>query len=89
MDRDHSAEFDLRIQPRGFLFERGVRECARLAIEKSGEVYELTEQIRRTAEAFAARRALVPAVEARKRVLICIEAERSLLEDREVELDFA
>ncbi len=86
MDRDHSAEFDLRVQARGFPFERGVRECERLTIVKSGEVYELTEQIRLTAEAFTARRALVPAIEARKRVLICLEAERSLLENREIDL---
>ncbi len=86
MDRDHGATFDLRVQPRGFPFERGVRESERLAIAKSGEVYELTEQIRLTAGAFAARRALVPAAGARKRVLICLAAERSLLENREVEL---
>ena len=86
MDRDHSAQFDLRVQRRGFPFERGVRECERLTIAKSGEVYELTEQIRLSAEAFAARRALVPAVEARKRVIICIAAERSLLENREIDL---
>ena len=88
MDRDPSAEFDLRVQTRGFPFERGVRECDRLTIAKSGEVYELTEQIRLTAEAFAARRALVPAVEARKRVLLCLAAERSLLENREIEVSF-
>jgi myo-inositol 2-dehydrogenase/D-chiro-inositol 1-dehydrogenase len=89
MDRDHSAAFDLRVQPRGFPFERGVRECERLTIAKSGEVFELTEQIRLTAEAFGARRALVSAEEARKRVLICLAAERSLLEDRELALDLA
>jgi myo-inositol 2-dehydrogenase / D-chiro-inositol 1-dehydrogenase len=89
MDRDHSAQFELRVQPRGFSFERGVRECERLAIDKSGEVYELTAQIRLTALAFAERRTLVSATEARKRVLVCLAAERSLLEDREVELDFA
>lgn len=88
MDRDHSAEFDLRVQARGFPFERGVRECERLTIARSGEVYELTEQIRLTAEAFTARRALVPAIEARKRVLICLEAERSLLENWEIALAF-
>ncbi|MEP7083592.1 MAG: Gfo/Idh/MocA family oxidoreductase [Betaproteobacteria bacterium] len=86
MDRDHSAQFDLRVQQKGFPFERGVHECERVAIAKSGEVYELTEQIRHTAEGFAARRALVPAREARLRVLLCIEAERSLLEDREIRL---
>lgn len=66
-----------------------MRECERLTIAKSGEVYELTEQIRLTAEGFAARRALVPAVEARKRVLLCLAAERSLLENREIDLTFA
>ena len=89
MDRDPSAGFDLRVQTRGFPFERGVRECERLAIAKSGEVYELTEQIRLTAEAFAARRALVPAADARKRVLLCLAAERALLENREIDLTFA
>jgi myo-inositol 2-dehydrogenase/D-chiro-inositol 1-dehydrogenase len=88
MDRDGRAAFELRVQPRGFPFERGVRECERIAIERSGEVYELTEQIRSTAEAFAARRALVPASEARKRVMLCIAAERALVEDREIELSF-
>ena len=89
MDRDDNAAFDLRVQRRGFAFERGVRECEQLTIARSGEIYELTEQIRLTAEAFTARRALVPAIEARKRVLVCLAAERSLLEDREVELTFA
>jgi myo-inositol 2-dehydrogenase/D-chiro-inositol 1-dehydrogenase len=87
MDRDASAEFDLRVQPKGFPFERGVRECERIRIAQSGEVYELTEQIRRTVDGFAQRRALVPAVEARKRVLMCLAAEQSLLEDREVKLE--
>ena len=89
MDRDARADFDLRVQMRGFPFERGVRECERLTIAKSGEVYELTEQIRLTAEAFAERRALVPAIEARKRVLLCLAAERSLLENREIEVSLA
>jgi len=89
MDRDHSAAYELRVQRRGFPFERGVNECERLSIAKSGEIYELTEQIRLAAEAFAARRALVPAIEARKRVLICLEAERSILENREIALSFA
>ena len=86
MDRDHSAQFELRVQPKGFPFARGVHESERLTIANSGEVYELTEQIRLAAEAFAVRRALVPAHEARTRVLICLEAERSLLEDREIVL---
>ncbi len=88
MDRDHHAQFDLRVQPRGFAFERGVHECERITIAQSGEVYELTELIRLSAEAFGSRRALVPAADARKRVLLCLAAERSMREDREIELDF-
>lgn len=86
MDRDHNAQFDLRVQGRGFPFERGVRECERILIDKSGEVFELTEQIRLTALAFRQRRALVSAAEARKRVLVCIAAEQSLAENREIDL---
>ena len=87
-DRDHSAAYDLRVQPRGFPFERGVRESEHLKIARSGEVYELTEQIRAVAEAFAARRTLVSATEGRKRVLLCCAADRSLQEDRELALAF-
>lgn len=86
MDRDHSAQYELRVQPRGFAYERGVRECERILLAKSGEVYELGEQIRLVAQAFAARRTLVSAAESRKRVLVCIAAERSLTEDREIAL---
>ena len=89
MDRDHSAAYELRVQSRGFPFERGVRECEKITIAKSGEVYELAEQIRLAAAAFGERRALVPAVEARKRVLMCLATEQSLREGREVALDFA
>jgi myo-inositol 2-dehydrogenase / D-chiro-inositol 1-dehydrogenase len=87
-DRDHSAAYDLRVQPRGFPFERGVRESEHLQIARSGEVYELTEQIRAVAEAFAARRTLVSATEGRKRVLLCCAADRSLQQDRELALAF-
>lgn len=86
MDRDHSAQYELRVQRRGFPFERGVSECERIAIAKSGEVYELTEQMRQAVAAFKERRALVPASEARLRVAICIEAERSIREDRDIAL---
>jgi myo-inositol 2-dehydrogenase/D-chiro-inositol 1-dehydrogenase len=39
-------------------------------------------------EAFRARRPLVSGEEARKRVIVCIEAERSLREGREIPLTF-
>lgn len=88
MDRDHHPVFDYRIQPRGFAFERGVRESEHHAIAASGEVYELTEQIRRSVEALAQRKPLVSGAEARKRVICCLEAERSIRENRELALDF-
>lgn len=75
-------------QPRGFAFERGARESEHHALAASGEVYELTEQIRRTVEALGQRRPLVSAAESRKRVICCLEAERSIREDRDVALDF-
>jgi len=51
---------------------------------EGGEVYELTEQIRQAVIAFGERRALVPAREARMRVAICIAAERSIVEGRDI-----
>ena len=57
-------------------------------VERSGEVFELREQIARTVSAFGARRAVVTGTEARKRVILCVEAERSLREGREIRLTF-
>jgi myo-inositol 2-dehydrogenase/D-chiro-inositol 1-dehydrogenase len=54
----------------------------------SGELFELAEEIRQTAAAFRERRALVTGVEARKRIVVCLEAERSLREGRELSLQF-
>ena len=89
MDRDHNPVYDFRVQKKGFPFERGVRESEHEQIAASGEVYELKEQIRLTAEALRERRPLVSGEEARKRVLLCAEAERSIREQREIELAFA
>jgi len=89
MDRDHRPVFDFRVQPKGFPSERGVREAEHHAIAASGEVYELDEQLRLTVQALRERRPLVSPEESRKRVLCCLAAEVSLLEGREVPLDFA
>lgn len=88
MDRDHHPVYDFRVQPKGFAFERGVREAEHHAIAASGEVYELTEEIRLTVEAMRERRPLVGPEESRKRVICCLEAERSIDEGREVSLNF-
>ncbi len=88
MDRDDQPRYDFRVQRKGFAFERGVRECEGEDIAISGEVYELTEQIRLTALGLRERRPLVTADEARKRVICCVEAERSIREDRCLQLHF-
>jgi myo-inositol 2-dehydrogenase/D-chiro-inositol 1-dehydrogenase len=88
MDRDEHPVYQLSVQPKDFAFERGVREALHEPIAISGEVYELEQQIRLTAQAFRERRPLVSSEEARKRVICCSEAERSVREDREIHLVF-
>lgn len=73
---------ELKVQRRG----AAAPETVKLA--PSGELFELAEEIRQTAAAFRERRALVSGVEARKRIVVCLEAERSLREGRELSLQF-
>ncbi len=67
---------------------RGATACETLKIGASGELFELAEEIRRTAAAFRQRRPLVSGVEGRKRVVVCLAAERSLREGRELSVQF-
>ena len=82
MDRTREPTFELRVQRRGET--RGVA----LPLEPSGEVFELEEELRQTVAAFRERRPLVSGEEARKRIVVCREAERSLQEGREIPLRF-
>lgn len=82
MDRTEHPTFELKIR------RRGHAECETVEIGASGEVFELQEEIAQTAAAFRARRPLVSGEEARKRIVVCLEAERSLREGREVALAF-
>lgn len=82
LDRSLEPAFDLRVK------RRGGAEPEIMPIERSGEVFELREEIARTVTAFAERRPLVSGEEARKRVVLCVEAERSLREGREIALRF-
>jgi myo-inositol 2-dehydrogenase/D-chiro-inositol 1-dehydrogenase len=82
LDRTREPTFELRLQRRGE--SRGVA----VALDPSGEVFELEEELRQTVAAFRERRPLVSGEEARKRIVVCHEAERSLREGREIPLAF-
>jgi myo-inositol 2-dehydrogenase/D-chiro-inositol 1-dehydrogenase len=82
LDRTAHPAFELRIER-----ERG-RGVETTPVERSGELVELGEQARQVVGAFARRRPLVSGEEARKRIVVCLAAERSLREGREVALAF-
>jgi myo-inositol 2-dehydrogenase/D-chiro-inositol 1-dehydrogenase len=81
LDRTLHPTFELRLERRG----KGVET---LPVEQSGELVELRLQARAVVGAFARRRPLVSGEEARKRIVVCLAAEESLREGREVTLRF-
>jgi len=82
MDRTRHPSFELKMRRRG-------RETVEIqSVPPSGELFELEEELRRVVRAFRERRPLVSGEEGRKRVLVCIEAERSLAEGKEMALHF-
>ena len=82
LDRTARPTFELRVDRRG---ERAVET---VEVERSGELVELGEQARRVVTAFAERRPIVSGEEARKRIVVCLAAEQSLREGREIPLTF-
>jgi myo-inositol 2-dehydrogenase / D-chiro-inositol 1-dehydrogenase len=82
MDRTRHATFELKVQ------RRGREKCEVISLPPSGELFELEEELTQVVAAFREGRPLVSGAEARKRVLVCIEAERSLAEGREIALRF-
>ncbi len=78
MDRDEAPNFQFRIRPKNFPFERGVNEFEEIVIASSGELVELERQLALTAEAFRESRTLVSAKEARKSVILCLAAEEAV-----------
>jgi myo-inositol 2-dehydrogenase/D-chiro-inositol 1-dehydrogenase len=82
MDRTLHPTFELKVQ------RRGSEACETVAIAASGELFELEEELRQVVQGFRERRPIVAGAEARKRVILCVEAERSLAEGREVALRF-
>ncbi|HYF56662.1 MAG TPA: Gfo/Idh/MocA family oxidoreductase [Salinarimonas sp.] len=82
MDRTLTPAHEFKIQ------RRGRDACEIVELGRSGEVFELREELALTVEAFRAGRPLVSAEEARKRIVVCLEAERAVADGREVALDF-
>ncbi len=83
MDRTLDPHFHLYVQKKG---EAEVRELS--IVLPSGEVFELQEELGRIVKHFRAGTPLYPPQEARKLVKICLEAERSLREQKEISLSF-
>jgi myo-inositol 2-dehydrogenase/D-chiro-inositol 1-dehydrogenase len=80
MDRTLHPTYELKIQ------RRDTPQPETVPLAPSGELFELKEELARTVAAFRERRPLVSGEEARTRVIVCLEAERSLREGREVAL---
>ena len=81
MDRTYEPSFGLKVKRHGATSPEDV------SIEKSGEVFELEEQLRLIVDAFRTRKPIVSGAEARKAVAVCLAAERALAEAREVSLE--
>lgn len=82
MDRTREPVFEIKVQ------RRGRETCEVLKVPPSGELFELEEELRRAVTAFRERKPIVSGQEARKRIIVCLEAERSLAEGKERALAF-
>lgn len=82
MDRTRQPAYELKVK------RRGASEIETVTVGASGELFELETQLAQAVVAFRERRPLVSGQEARKRVIVCVEAERSLREGREIPLRF-
>ena len=82
MDRTQTPKHGLSVQ------RRGRSACEMIEHAASGEVFELEQQLAAIVAAFDEGRSLVSAREARKRIVVCLEAERSLHEVRAIALQF-
>ena len=77
MDRTREASFGLAVK------RRGASAPVRIPLVRSGELFELEEQLRLVVGAFGERRPLVPADEARKAVAVCLAVEEALRRGRD------
>ena len=74
MDRTETPDFELKLQ------RAGAAEAEIVTVEKSGEVFELEEQLRRLATDLPRRAPLVSARDALPSLKVCLEIERALSE---------
>jgi myo-inositol 2-dehydrogenase/D-chiro-inositol 1-dehydrogenase len=82
MDRTAEPRYEMKVQ------RRGKAESEVLQLAHSGEVFELEEELAAVVRAFEAGKPLVSAPEARKRIIVCLEAERAVAEGKEIALSF-
>jgi myo-inositol 2-dehydrogenase/D-chiro-inositol 1-dehydrogenase len=82
-DRTPTADFELKLR------RAGAADAEAVAIEKSGEVYELEEQMRRLITDVPRRAPLVSARAALPSQVICLEIERAIRERRTIGLDWS
>jgi myo-inositol 2-dehydrogenase/D-chiro-inositol 1-dehydrogenase len=71
MDRTLEPAHELKVETRG---AKGART---IEIGRSGEVFELEDEVERAARAFQAGTTVVSGEEARKRIVVCLAAEES------------
>lgn len=81
LDRTLHPAFELRV-------DRRTGGVETVPVGPSGELVELSEQARQVVAALGQRRPLVGGEEARKRIVVCLAAEQSLREGREIALRF-
>ncbi|MGE0718995.1 MAG: Gfo/Idh/MocA family protein [Alphaproteobacteria bacterium] len=80
MDRTETPDFELKLQ------RAGAEAAEIVTVEKSGEVFELEEQLRRLLVEVPSGTPLVSAREALPSFRICLEIERALVERRAIPL---
>jgi myo-inositol 2-dehydrogenase/D-chiro-inositol 1-dehydrogenase len=81
-DRTLHPEFEFKVQRAG-------SEPETVAIPKSGEVFELEENLRAALEGFRTGKSILSPEEARASIAVCLAAEQSFREGRVIEMDFA
>jgi myo-inositol 2-dehydrogenase/D-chiro-inositol 1-dehydrogenase len=79
-DRTLHPEFELKVQRAG-------GEPDTVAIPKSGEVFELEENLRAALQGFRAGRSILSPEEARASIAVCLAAEQSFREGKAIELE--